>query len=143
MSNAAIKVQVGEHQVRLGPHAVERYQERVRPTLSLPSVHTEARNTLPSGTIANKRPTWITTYSPNNDDAWLLLGDDVAFPLIHDKEHNDLFALTCLTKGSGLDDHGVHRRRARRAKRRDRRQSHERKANGEWQRETGRRPTPS
>ena len=126
-----MRITTGKHSVRIGPHAVTRYHERVRAALSLARVHDEMRGVLPNGEVVIARPSWIVTCT-SLADAWLQIGDDVAFPLLADETgKDDYFATTCVTKGTELDDHGVDRRRARKAKRRARRQDHYRKVTGD------------
>lgn len=136
MNNAALYIVRRDTKIIVGPHAVSRYQQRVRPTLSMNQCHGELRQVLDGGHIVRERPSWVTTVRTDDEGRhWLRLGDDVAFPLQDQSDDSEyeqqFFTLTCITRGSELDDHGVARRRARRAKRKARRQDHERKAIGD------------
>jgi hypothetical protein len=96
----------------LSDHAIERYQERVRPGLDRQAALEDLRHTLTSaGVWSLEAPDWLDTQ---HGDGFVLLGDDVALP-IQAAPDGALVATTCLTRG-GMDDGRRDVRKARKAK---------------------------
>jgi hypothetical protein len=114
-------VTVDGHQVTVGAHGIERYWERVKPTL--PSAQAAAedleRAIVACGRIHDQAPAWKgQVHTPSKHEraavAWLWLGADIALPLTACLYRaGDFFSPTCLAKGSCGDE-----LRARRAERR-------------------------
>lgn len=104
------------HEVFLTDHAIRRYVERVRPGLPRSVAARELVYLLRAvAVMAEYPPSWV---NPNPDappaDEWLLIGDDVALPVV------DRAIMTVLTKG-GMSPKARASRNAEAAKRRKRR----------------------
>lgn len=82
---------VGHRRLHLCRHAVERYQERVRPALGLAQVLSELDRVLRHATVTRERPEWAT--GSNAATEWVVLTDSICFPVVG----ADL--VTCLTRG--------------------------------------------
>lgn len=89
----SLLVNGGGADLRLTEHAVERYAERVRPSLERPQVEAELRRVLPHASWG-ERPDWH--YDGGGlgaiADRWLLLGDGIAFAV------QGRIAVTCITR---------------------------------------------
>jgi hypothetical protein len=113
--------------VTLTVHAVERFQERVRPTLDLEAAKTELdRRADQFGRRVEARPDWLGMEGRNivaPADAYLLIGDDVVLPLA-DRSTGPL-ALSCLVRGS-IPPAERRQRNVKRRKRRLERAAHRR-----------------
>jgi hypothetical protein len=108
-----LTVHIDDQRVVILPHATRRYGERASRHDDVALVATELAMLLDHhGHIEAVAPCWV--YPPARGHAWLLLGDDIAFPL-ELAESGVLGAMTCLCR-SGVPD----RRRARRTRRRGR-----------------------
>jgi hypothetical protein len=80
--------------VSLSAHAVEQYQLRVKPGLSLDSARDELVRLRTVGEIATSAPAWVNAARPA--PYYLLLGDAVVLPLA---PHGDGWvATTCVTQ---------------------------------------------
>lgn len=102
-------------------HAVRRYHERVRPGLDLTMAGRELRKLIHGARLHPDGPAW-TTARPKTV-AWILLGDDIALPLVN-AGPGRLMAVTCLTRGGLSPETRAHRNRlaaARRGRRRAKR----------------------
>lgn len=80
----------------ISDHAVDRYIERVKPTLTRREATKDLRRLARSvGTITAERPEWVgeSCYV----DGWLLLGDDIALPVL--KTPGGWLAKTVLARG--------------------------------------------
>lgn len=119
----ALPAGVGEVRFLVVPHALERYAERAS---GFPDDPERARRQLGAiiktcGTLGGE-PEWVhDPVVPREETAvqWLLLGDDVALPLVD--RRGQLVAITCLAKGgvsaAAREKRTERRRRRGRAKR--------------------------
>lgn len=95
----------------LSRHAVQRYQDRVRPALDLDQVEAELRRILPlEGRFTAMPPEWVDS---EDSDGWVLLGDDIAFVVQADH------VFTCLTRAEPSEE-SRQRQNEGRAKRKER-----------------------
>jgi hypothetical protein len=92
--------------IRFTEHAVERFNERVRPTLDRGAAFAEMRRVAALGSIQPTAPDWASgpsrdgTAGPQETLGWLVVGD-VAFPLIAPDQPGWAYsAATCLTRGA-------------------------------------------
>lgn len=107
---AVAQITVCGRTLHLREHVTERYQERVRPGLSVEQATAELVQVLVHARWTRVRPEWHNVGDDVADrptDAWLLLGDDVAFPL-----HGNLI-VTCVVR-AGVSDATRERRSQRR-----------------------------
>jgi hypothetical protein len=82
-------------------HAVEQYWKRVRPSLDLQQAELELLHILPTvGTWTTERPEWVDSEGA---DRFLLLGDDVCFPMVletvRETQKEIWVATTCIPRG--------------------------------------------
>lgn len=108
--------------IRLTDHAIQRYQERVKPHFTLDEAQVEARRLLEYfAAIQTERPNWFDDATGEHDqpfDGYAMIGDGIAFPLRGSR------AITCVTVGSMGDEARTarnHRRRGRQRARNARR----------------------
>lgn len=80
--------------VRFTAHAQDRYIERVRPGLTRGQANEQLERLRPCMQLKTEPPEWAFSAVEASNEAWLWLGDDVAFPV------ESGWALTCLTKGT-------------------------------------------
>lgn len=112
-------VTVASRPIRIRLHAVERYVERVKPALSIDQAAEDLKQLARTCGRIGRRPAW----SSDRLDApglglafteWLLLGDDVALPLLASDDGGAL-AVTCIARGgiseAAANDRGERRRR--------------------------------
>jgi hypothetical protein len=104
--------------VRLSAHCIERFRARFRPALDADEAGAELEAMLPCGKIAVEPPTWLADRR-REPDAYLLLGDDMAMPLVRSGTTAQFHAVTCLSRGS-ISPAERARRKAKRADRRRR-----------------------
>lgn len=85
---------------RFSDHAIVRYAERVRPGLALGQIRQDLTTLVAqSGIAAEQRPAWVKEAGRSLDGCtWLLLGDDLAFPI------REGLAVSCLARGRGPKD---------------------------------------
>lgn len=116
---------VGGARVDLSKHAAVRYAERVRPGLPAHRCAEELKRMAAlrlSGLRLSTQPAWVRDPEEGRleplPEAWLLVGDDVALPVVNG------VAVTCLTRGSlsersraGRAAHRARKAAARAAKR--------------------------
>jgi hypothetical protein len=74
-------------------HAIRRYRERVRPTLTDEQAGMELERLRPLMTTQRWQPAWANADT-REATAWLLLGDGVCFPLKHN------VVVTCFARGT-------------------------------------------
>jgi hypothetical protein len=67
-------------EVELSPHAIQRWQERVRPGLSLEQAEDDLAHQLATNARWGDCPDWLDDRYQDAD--WLLLGDSIALPTI-------------------------------------------------------------
>jgi hypothetical protein len=77
-------------------HAVERFQERVRPGLSFAAAADELAHLIGLGELREEPPPWCLT----REDAGYLVIGDLVLPLAACAEDGVFYATTCLTRGS-------------------------------------------
>lgn len=106
---------VGGRKLFIIEHAVERYQERVKPALDRPQALAELRQLLPSATLTSSRPSWVISGAPRPRPEWVVLTDSIVFPVMRGA------LVTCLTRGEvGTEMRLEHRRERRERRERDR-----------------------
>lgn len=88
------------HTIRLTDHAVERYQLRVRPALTIAQVREDLERLMAFGKFVEKPPAWVV---PDDDraDGYLILAPGVCLAVV--QERHCRVAVTCLTN-MGLSD---------------------------------------
>jgi hypothetical protein len=107
----------------LSDHAVERYQERVKPALDLQAAREDLERMLPLGTFQHDPPPWDRPF--DEADGWLLLGEGIVIPLSRNQDRRPGFwAITVLShreispeKRRARNDHKARQRQARAMKR--------------------------
>jgi hypothetical protein len=80
--------------VTLSAHAVEQYQQRVKPGLDRVAARFELEHLRLVGEIASQPPAWVNAARPAL--YYLLLGDDVVLPLA--PQGDGWVATTCVTQ---------------------------------------------
>src|SRR4051794_15258525 len=83
-------------EIRITDHAVERFQERVRPGLSVDVAAHELARLIPLGFIYEQPPAWC---AARPCPAYLVVGD-LVLPLVTCADEGVYYATTCLTRGS-------------------------------------------
>lgn len=96
-------------------HAIERYIDRVRPAFSFKQAEQDILKILGAGTYTHQDepPPWKPSEYAHVT-SWLMLGDDVAFPIVDGK------LVTCLTNAGLPPSMRVHRNSVARSRRRTR-----------------------
>lgn len=98
--------------LELSVHAIERYRQRVRPSLWGPHLTTELTRVLHYGEVSTAPPPWL-AQGTTRQGPYLTLGD-IVFPLAIQQRPGHALAVTCLTRGSISPETG--RRRDRRSR---------------------------
>src|SRR4051794_30143291 len=99
--------------IQLTRHAVERFQERVRPALQFADAEAELAKLALFGELFDRPPRWHADTCAQVAPWYLVIGD-VLLPLkAHCSQPGEFVATTCLTRGVYSDD-ARHRRRERR-----------------------------
>ncbi|MEJ7784892.1 MAG: hypothetical protein WKF96_08820 [Solirubrobacteraceae bacterium] len=102
------------HTIEITAHAVQRYQQRVRPSLSIEAAEDELARVALVGEVLTEPPAWHLRSCARLAPFYLCLAD-VVLPLTpHRGDPGVLVATTCLAKGSLSTDS----RRYRTARRR-------------------------
>lgn len=104
-------------------HAVERYNERFAPGLEFEAARRHLRHLLSFAEITDIPPKWLAArkeyakqqgFTPHDNQQYLVISDDIVFPLIVDfYRENTLSATTCLSRG-GISDAARATRNAKR-----------------------------
>jgi hypothetical protein len=103
--------------IHLTRHAVERFQERVRPALEFADAETELAKLALVGELINEPPRWHADRCAQIAPWYLVIGD-VLLPLnAHRSDPGEFVATTCLTRGTYSDDARRRRRNRRRSHR--------------------------
>jgi hypothetical protein len=97
------------------PHAVVRFNERVRPGLATGDARDELERLLDIADYAFEPPEWVSLRSCSRAPVYAVIGD-VAIPLQIGHNGANLVAVTCLTRG-GLSQPARERRNALRRRR--------------------------
>ena len=99
--------------IELSAHAVVRFQERVRPALSLRRAGEELRELILLGRITNTAPRWLAARQQQRSAFYLVIGD-VVLPLEPSRrDRSILVALTCIAAGCLSDASRAMRNRRR------------------------------
>jgi tRNA C32,U32 (ribose-2'-O)-methylase TrmJ len=99
--------------IQLSQHAVERFQQRVRPALSLLDAERELAQLALAGELIPEPPAWHAATCAQIAE-WYLVIADVVLPLKqHWSDRDVLVATTCLARGERSAE-ARHRRRQRR-----------------------------
>jgi hypothetical protein len=106
--------------VELTAHCVERFRERFCPGLDLEAAEDRLANLLDHARFDVRPPTWL-VQMPRPAAAYLVVGDDLALPLLERGSRSGVFvALTCLARG-GITHAARARRKEHRARQKARR----------------------
>lgn len=110
--------------IRLTEHAIERYHERVRPSLEVDQARREARWVLDYANVTPLRPDWWYEAPRGENElvAYAMVGDGIAFGLA--LRGAKYYAITCCTRGgmgasarAARNHERQHRQNARAARR--------------------------
>lgn len=96
------------------PHAVERYQEHLKPCLSIENAAKDLIRIAAHARVSLKAPAWLGGSTRKDVVMFLEIGDAV-FPLAPDVDGTQLVALTCRTRGT-ISTAVRSRRKARRVR---------------------------
>ncbi len=88
------------HTIELSAHAVERYQQRVRPGLSLEAAEDELARVALVGEITTDPPAWHLRSCAQIAPFYLCVGDVLLTLALHQTQPDVFVATTCLAKGS-------------------------------------------
>lgn len=107
----------GVGRLLLSRHAVERFIERARPTLTFELAVDELRRLLQTCGQRIERPAWVSDDTDVLDDAcsWVSLTEDIVV-VVNEPKPDVLVACTCLARGHISDLARAHRARLRRAR---------------------------
>jgi hypothetical protein len=83
----------------LSKHAVIRYRERVRPSITLAQAREDLDRLKAMGAVTSERPDWLRNTEQDGHAGYLLLGEDLVLILASDGGP-DLTAVTCLVRGT-------------------------------------------
>lgn len=111
----------GSGPVRLSPHAVDRYNERVKPALGRADAEAELERLIAHGETVRRSPEWMRWTQATFNERYLVIAGDLVLPLR--RCGTAWVAVTCLARGciSEASRERRNRHRARqRAARRDR-----------------------
>ena len=78
--------------VRISDHAVEQYQQRIKPGFDLAAAQAELEQLRAVGQIAATAPGWVNAV--RQAPCYLLIGDAIVLPVLRDR--NGWVATTCL-----------------------------------------------
>ncbi len=101
--------------VRFSLHSQQRYVERVRPTVECASAARELERVCRVGAIRNAEPEWLRGRTKRESELYLLIGDDIVFPLVRDMGSHELVATTCIARGGISDATRAYKRKRRQA----------------------------
>lgn len=105
-------------EVRLSRHCVDRFHARFRPGADEARAEAELRAMLPCAQLVHEAPAWLAERR-READAYLVIGDDLAMPLVPVSGGREYLAVTCLSRGT-ISPSERARRKARRDGRRRR-----------------------
>lgn len=114
--NRRLRLAIDTHDVIVVPHAIQRYTERACRYDDATRGADELWHLLfHHGRVQAARPEWVhVSDNATRTDSWLLLGDDIAFPL--ERAHSGVMAaMTCICR-AGIGEHRHSRRKRRRRK---------------------------
>jgi hypothetical protein len=118
-------------EIHLSQHAVERFHERVRPSLGIEAAEDELARLVAMGQVVTQPPPWHAERQRQTAPAYLVICD-LVLPLVQmGGDPVVLVAVTCIARG-GISDQARARRNSlpRAARRRGRRRSRANLANG-------------
>lgn len=103
-------ISVDNYEISISRHALIRYLERVRPSLSgIKAAQDEIERLSGFCYVSEESPEWVRKESSYTRETlvdrfslWLLIGDDVALPL-EEKSNGRFEAVTCVVSG-GISD---------------------------------------
>lgn len=102
--------------VDLSLHAIERFQQRMRPALTLAAAEEELAELMALGEIVGQPPDWFARRQLQHAPCYLVVGDFV-LPLVPARYDPEvLCATTCVARG-GLSDKARERRNSHRRRR--------------------------
>lgn len=85
-------------EVLITPHAVQRFHERVRPSLPADRAADEIRRLIDLAVVANHEPEWLRGRARQRAPFYLSIGD-VTMPLHVSSDQTGLVAVTTLARG--------------------------------------------
>jgi hypothetical protein len=124
-------VRIGARRLKVGAHALERYQERVKPTLDGDPLLADLSRVLLHAELMPVAPAWI--WGEERAEEWVVLGDAIAFPVL-----GGVLA-TCLTRSHPGEENREKMNRGRQERARRRAQPGVRKKHGPVARDERRR----
>lgn len=117
LSNMINKLDIDDHTIHFTVHALDRYRQRVKASLSRDQALSDLLLLKESATIG-PAPEWVEMGREGllgtSIDTWLFYGDDISFPI------QDTMAITCVSRGSISDITRVARNNKKKAYRRRR-----------------------
>jgi hypothetical protein len=126
-----ITVRIGARRLQVGAHALERYQERVRPALDGDALLADLSRVLLHAELMRVAPAWV--GGDERAEEWVVLGDAIAFPV------RGGVVATCLTRSQPGEANREKMNRGRQERARRRVQPGVRKKNGPVARDERRR----
>jgi hypothetical protein len=108
---------VGDLEIRITGHCVERWRRRFRGGLDLKSAEVELRRVIEHGVIVDAPPEWSGLAEPDSRTSYMVVGDDLVLVLL--ERGRDLVAKTCVSRGT-ISPWERQRREDRRRSRRQR-----------------------
>lgn len=124
-------VRVGGRTLVLSRHALERYQERVKPTLEGEALVADLRRVIVHAEVVERAPGWV--RDEHAASSFVVLGDAIVFPVVAGS------LATCLTRSGIGDESRSGKARARRERAERRSQPGVRKKHGRVERDARRR----
>jgi len=103
--------------VRLSRHCVDRFHARFRPAADAARAEAELRAMLPCADLVHEVPEWLEERR-RSADAYLVIGDDLAMPLVPVSGGRAYVAVTCLSRGTISPGERARRKARRDARRR-------------------------
>jgi hypothetical protein len=85
----------GAMELILSLHSIERFQQRLRPALSVSAAGDELERLMAHAEFSVEPPLWAAS-TPTRTHGWLMVGDDIAFPLV--ATGRSMTATTCLCR---------------------------------------------
>jgi len=85
--------------IRLAPHAIERYAERVTPDLDPEAVARSLAAMLPSLTVLAEPPEWLKSREAHTI-AYAMIGPGVCLPIMINHRGDEMIATTAMVEGS-------------------------------------------
>ncbi len=104
-------------EIDLTTHCVERFNQRVRPTLDHECARRELRRLLDIGRVRTEAPAWLATRTRQASDRYLVIEPDLVLPLVWNGFSQTWVARTCLAR-TGISENARWGRNLKARKRR-------------------------